>query len=167
MCTMQIQSYTVEPHKFLLFQKLSGRLVAEKNFFVLFHYIVVGVCCYIIDLGILEQKHASLKTSGRRPSSVLFRYRLNRYHDGRRTAPPGTALRLVLHRLHQYVRVPYCSKHVLVESLLIVSCQHCESVSGVIKCPLLRFVFLTSDHLAAIDRSMLEGLASSKLESQT
>jgi hypothetical protein len=39
------------------------------------------------------------------------------YHDGRRTAPPGTGLKLVLHRPHQYVRVPYCSMHVLVESL--------------------------------------------------
>jgi hypothetical protein len=67
--------------------------------------------------GVLEQKYASLGASGSRPSSVLFRYRLNRYHDGRRTAPPGTGLRLVLHRPHQYVRVPYCSMHVLVESL--------------------------------------------------
>ena len=67
--------------------------------------------------GVLEQKYASLRASGSRPSSVLFRYRLNRYYDGRRTAPPGTGLKLVLHRPHQYVRVPYCSMHVLVESL--------------------------------------------------
>jgi len=44
---------------------------------------------------------------------------LNRYHDGRCTALPGTTLRLVLHRLHQYVRVPYCSEHVLVETLAV------------------------------------------------
>ena len=73
---------------------------------------------YIDVFGVLEQKYASLGASGSRPSSVLFRYRLNRYHDGRRTAPPGTGLKLVLHRPHQYVRVPYCSMHVLVESLL-------------------------------------------------
>ena len=42
-------------------------------------------------------------------------------HNGRRTAPPGTGLRLVLHRPHQYVRVPYCSMHVLVESLVGIS----------------------------------------------
>ena len=68
--------------------------------------------------GVLEQKYASLGASGSRPSLVLFRYRLNRYHDGRRTAPPGTGLKLVLHRPYQYVRVPYCSMHVLVESLV-------------------------------------------------
>jgi hypothetical protein len=68
--------------------------------------------------GVLERKYTSLGASGSRPSSVLFRYRLNRYHDGRRTAPPGTGLRLVLHRPHQYVRVPYCSMHVLVETLV-------------------------------------------------
>jgi hypothetical protein len=43
--------------------------------------------------------------------------RLRYRHDGRRTAPPGTGLKLVLHRPYQYVRVPYCSMHVLVESL--------------------------------------------------